>query len=1060
MDIFKLFGRIAIDSSEASDELSRFIKQANNAGKKVGKALTDITKGAKSMATTLNRVGEQAEQSMRKIAGGFAIATTAASAAAVTIGKKALDIRSSIEQGMGGADAVFQQYATHIKESAQDAWKTAGLSMEEYLATANKMGSLFQGAGFTVMESMELTANAMQRAADVASIMGIDMSAAMESIAGMAKGNFTMMDNLGVAINDTTLQVYALEKGISKSVSTMTTAEKVGLAYEMFMERTAKYAGNYAKENETAAGSLQTLTAAWENFLGGVGSFEDLENSAFGYLRIAAKTMSLDDFLPLIDGAQKTVHEVSEILTTAELNWSQKLANARKYLLEESVGFVSALGDHFVKSADTIYSIISETLADINVYLPNYVEVGRNIFNAVRDGVKKAANELINSAAIISPDVVSGWFDLKTDFITIGLNFLGRISDAISEDLNSPDSLVGASLRNGMDNVLKGLAKNLPKMTDLATALISEIANAISEKDENGNSVLAEKIGNVVSGIVTSLKDWIDDGGVGKFTSAATSFLFGLGEELVRLAPEVLSGFVKGIWDGLTGILDGVASFFSDEDAEELQNLRDSLNGIEESFNATKAAIETATTAYNLSMDDIEARLQLAQGHLDTIANLEEKAELSPEDLAAWQNAVTSLVNLYPELGKYVDAETGKFDISTTAIRNHITELQNLARQKALNALIEEYETQYTQYTKDRVDAQIALNRANNEKEDRQKAIELLLEKSRAGETYFNATETAFLKKYSGYYDNKFLEKPDGSSRLGLNDNQQIRNYQYAMIEGLDKEIVELNNAVATAEASLNELNTTIKEEVDVFNTLYQDTESIATSAESIAEKIKRIDHSIQPVLFDEGGVFSTSSANQAKRGSKHLMPIEFGQKLEEASESASEEVEVLGTQTQTAAANVEQFSGTVSVVDKAVLALGLAAEAASEKLHSIDTTTIYYMRDYGGGVNDSIQFGAEAPGFASGLAFVPRDNLLARLHQGEAVLTAQEAYEWRQQKKMGSIEAAVAQLANAVADLQEGFQANMNLYINKRHVASALSRDMGRSIGNREYTLLRGMGG
>ena len=56
--------------------------------------------------------------------------------------------------------------------------------------------------------------------------------------------------------------------------------------------------------------------------------------------------------------------------------------------------------------------------------------------------------------------------------------------------------------------------------------------------------------------------------------------------------------------------------------------------------------------------------------------------------------------------------------------------------------------------------------------------------------------------------------------------------------------------------------------------------------------------------------------------------------------------------------------------------------------------------------------------------------------------------------------DAVMADLANAIQNLQEGFNANMNLYVNKRHVASAMSRDMGRSIGNREYTLMKGMGG
>ena len=120
---------------------------------------------------------------------------------------------ANLEQNIGGAYAVFgEDMYSAIESKAKDAYKNMGLSASDYYATANKMGSLFQGSGLSQVKSLEMTEAAMQRAADVASVMGIDTSMAMESIAGAAKGNFTMMDNLGVAMNATTLSAYALEE--------------------------------------------------------------------------------------------------------------------------------------------------------------------------------------------------------------------------------------------------------------------------------------------------------------------------------------------------------------------------------------------------------------------------------------------------------------------------------------------------------------------------------------------------------------------------------------------------------------------------------------------------------------------------------------------------------------------------------------------------------------------------------------------------------------------------------------------------------------------------------
>ena len=96
----------------------------------------------------------------------------------------------------------------------------------------------------------------------------MNTSMAMESIAGAAKGNFTMMDNLGVAMNATTLSAYALEKGINFKWNTASNAEKAELAMQMFMERTAQYEGNFARESEdTFSGSLGAMKAAAQDFM-------------------------------------------------------------------------------------------------------------------------------------------------------------------------------------------------------------------------------------------------------------------------------------------------------------------------------------------------------------------------------------------------------------------------------------------------------------------------------------------------------------------------------------------------------------------------------------------------------------------------------------------------------------------------------------------------------------------------------------------------------------------------------------------------------------------------
>lgn len=258
MSAFKLFGVITVNNKEAIRAIQQAGKVADNMAASMGKAFT--------------KVGKLAVDCGKVMVKGLAVGGAAMTGLVV----KGMGLAGELEQNMGGAEAVFQEFADTMKKTAAEAYHTMGLSQSDYLATANKMGSLFKGAGFGAEEAADMTAEAMERAADVASIMGLDIGAAMESIAGAAKGNFTMMDNLGVAMNDTTLNAYAMEKGLKKTTAQMTNQEKIGLAMKMFLEKTADYAGNYAKENDTLAGSLTTAKAAFQDFLSGAGDADTL----------------------------------------------------------------------------------------------------------------------------------------------------------------------------------------------------------------------------------------------------------------------------------------------------------------------------------------------------------------------------------------------------------------------------------------------------------------------------------------------------------------------------------------------------------------------------------------------------------------------------------------------------------------------------------------------------------------------------------------------------------------------------------------------------------------
>lgn len=379
MDLFKLLGTIAINNSDANRAIGETTQKAGNFGTKVKGIFSKV--GSASMACG------------KVLITSLGAATTAVGGLTI----KSLGLLGELEQNLGGSEQVFGEYAEGIKEQSKSAYRQMGLSQTQFLQTANKMGALFQGSGIDMQKSAEMATETMLRAADVASIMGVDADVAMEAIEGMAKGNFTMMDNLGVAMNDTTLEAYAMSKGFTGTWKDLTTGEKVLWAQQYFMEQTAYATGNYAKENETLAGSLSTAKAALTNFLSGSGTADDVVDSFMGAANAIIK--SLDTLLPhLVSGIKTIIKKLTPQLPVILKAALPGIISAAVALI---AGLAEVLPDLVEIIADEIPYVMSELGAALAVAFPALLQAVQSIFEridftALGEWFGKAVVNLIN----------------------------------------------------------------------------------------------------------------------------------------------------------------------------------------------------------------------------------------------------------------------------------------------------------------------------------------------------------------------------------------------------------------------------------------------------------------------------------------------------------------------------------------------------------------------------------------------------------------------------------------------------------------------------------------
>lgn len=557
--------------------------------------------------------------------GGFAKAAGIAIGAGLLAGAagltaltgKALMAGAELEQQLGGSEAVFGEYAKGIQDAATKAYETAGLSQQEFLQGANKMGSLFQGAGFDVQSSMQMSSDSMQRASDIASIMGISTTEALEAVTGMAKGNFTMMDTLGVAMNDTAIGAYAASKGINKSTQAMSIQEKVGLAQQMFMEKTAKYAGNYAKENMTLSGSINTTKKAFDNLLTGQGSVEGFINSMINTINIA-----IPQIVALLP---KIVTAISAILTALVPAISAALPVLIPALIQAVTDLIMAL----VAAFPTILEVLLQALP---LLIDAFIQLFLAIIQAlpqIIDTIVKALPQIIDAivTSLTSPESLTALILATIELffaivkalpqvITAIVRALPTILSNIVKTLTSPqfiNGLIGAGVE-----LMKSMITGILNMYGAIGSSVGQIVGIIASTLSPGN--LARIGADLVRGLWNGISDmvgWI----TGKIRSFGQGVLNGIKSFFGIQSPSTVfadigndldRGLAKGILNG-SGVVDkAIDSLASDA----LGGMLDANLGMESSFSSSPVYAGDVASPVNVGTIIIEKDVDI-----DLVAN-------------------------------------------------------------------------------------------------------------------------------------------------------------------------------------------------------------------------------------------------------------------------------------------------------------------------------------------------------------------------------------------------------------------------------------------------------
>lgn len=283
----------------------------------LGQAFVQIVPSAKgisgAIAKQINPEADAAGESAGQSLGGkmvSAIKTVVAGAAIGKMFQASLMEGANLQQSLGGIETLFKGSADKVKKYADQAYKTAGLSANDYMESVTSFSaSLLQSMGGDTEAAADKANMALIDMSDNANKMGTNMGDIQNAYQGFAKQNYTMLDNLKLGYGGTKEEMQRLLKDAEKLTGVKYDISNLGDVYDAIhaVQEELDITGTTAKESaETFSGSLASMKSAFSNVLGNLSLGRDIGPS----LKALAETTStffFKNFIPMIGNILKAL---------------------------------------------------------------------------------------------------------------------------------------------------------------------------------------------------------------------------------------------------------------------------------------------------------------------------------------------------------------------------------------------------------------------------------------------------------------------------------------------------------------------------------------------------------------------------------------------------------------------------------------------------------------------------------------------------------------------------------------------------------------------------------
>lgn len=584
----------AINSNEIA--MSKMRTQLNNAQADINKTDSEI----KSLSPDMDKAGKSANElgdetrksgkNAEEASGGYTVfknvlANLASSAigaavnglkqlgsAVLNVGKQAIEAYSQNEQLVGGVQTLFKDSAGIVQDYANNAYKAAGMSANEYMNTVTGFSaSLIQSLGGDTKAAAELGNTAVQDMSDNANKMGTDIESIQQTYQSLARGNYAMLDNLKLGYGGTKSEMERLMADAEKLTGEHYTIGDFGDTVKAIhaVQTQMGITGTTAKEaSTTIEGSMNAMKASWQNLLAGMSdsgaNMDGLINNLVDSVNTFASNI-MPRIAPLINGmvqsAVQLLPQAVNMITTQLLPLiTAQVPNIVNGLSQVVQAIVAALPQ--IMSALT--AALPQIVQAILTLLPQLLDAGMQMLTMLIQGFAQALPQLITMLPTIVRQIVDVILQNLPLILQAGMELLMGLAQgliqALPELIQMLPGIVMQITNTLLDNLpllitagiqilialIEGITQAIPQLIAMQPKIVMQIVSTLSAHLPEIISTGLQMMVQLAAGIVR---------GIGNVVSGARNVARNIVSALREAPGQVISigrNIVTGVWEGIS----------------------------------------------------------------------------------------------------------------------------------------------------------------------------------------------------------------------------------------------------------------------------------------------------------------------------------------------------------------------------------------------------------------------------------------------------------------------------------------------------------------------------